>query len=682
MIYLMKNLTLGKRIALGFGALIALCALLGGLAVATMKSVQADARKLATEYVPESQAAGALESAMFRAQLAIRSYGLTAETNYLESARQALEQVHKELQATQKLAEEHPDLVKLREHLKDLAPLLKSYEDAVTATEAANLDILVARARLDQAATDFTANLEKLISTQDVRMQNEIKQFTEAPKLHERLRKLVLLTDIRNSGSSARIAVFKAQAMRHREMIDQGIKSFETMDKTFDELFAMLQVQEDIAELKKVQEDAHNYRNAMSLIASSELNLETIAQKRVKVAEDLLAITDETQSVGLKRTVQAATASNQKLASSSWTLIVGLMVALGVGVGTAFFINRGIRKVLQHVASSLDDGSSQVAAAAGQVSAASQSLAEGASEQAASLEETSSSLEEMASMTKRNSENSNKANDLAKQAREAAEKGANDMNHMIAAMEAIKVSSDDIAKIIKTIDEIAFQTNILALNAAVEAARAGEAGMGFAVVADEVRNLAQRSAQAAKETSAKIEGAIAKTGQGVEISGKVAQALNEIVTRARQVDELAAEVAGASREQSQGIEQVNLAVSQMDKVTQGTAASAEESASAAEELNAQAEAMKASVIELLNLVDGKAHSTPQARLGLPRENGKTSAGKAHAPSPSRISLHAVNGQIKSKRPAAPSPIAAPEPATSLCAQRRSEIPMDGDFKDF
>jgi methyl-accepting chemotaxis protein len=175
---------------------------------------------------------------------------------------------------------------------------------------------------------------------------------------------------------------------------------------------------------------------------------------------------------------------------------------------------------------------------------------------------------------------------------------------MNTAMGAIKASSDDIAKIIKTIDEIAFQTNILALNAAVEAARAGEAGMGFAVVADEVRNLAQRSAVAAKETAVKIEGAISRSAQGVQISNKVAQTLNDIVTKARQVDELAAEVAGASREQTQGITQINVAVGQMDKVTQSNAASAEESAAAAQELNAQAVVMKKSVNDLLKLVGG------------------------------------------------------------------------------
>jgi hemerythrin-like metal-binding protein len=288
------------------------------------------------------------------------------------------------------------------------------------------------------------------------------------------------------------------------------------------------------------------------------------------------------------------------------------IISISLGMLFAFLIVRGISHVLKNVAGTLGDGSYQVASAASQVSAASQTLAEGSSEQASSLEETSASLEELASMTKRNAENARSANEIAKEARAAADKGAGDMQTMSAAMEAIKVSSDDIAKIIKTIDEIAFQTNILALNAAVEAARAGEAGMGFAVVADEVRNLAQRCAQAAKETAGKIEGAITKTGQGVEISGKVAAALNDIVAKVRQVDDLVSEVASASREQTDGITQINTAVSQMDKVTQGNAASAEESAAAAQELSGQSEVMKQSVAELLQLVGShsEAAATP------------------------------------------------------------------------
>ncbi len=355
-------------------------------------------------------------------------------------------------------------------------------------------------------------------------------------------------------------------------------------------------------------------------------------------------------------------------ADRAMSFILGISILVEVlGIVIAAIITGGLNKVLRRLAASLNDGSVQVSSAAGQVSSASQTLAEGASEQAASIEETSASLEEMSSMTKRNAENAQKANDLAKQARVAADKGTADMQTMNAAMEAIKSSSDDIAKIIKTIDEIAFQTNILALNAAVEAARAGEAGMGFAVVADEVRNLAQRSAQAAKETAAKIEGAISKTGQGVEISSKVAQTLNEIVAKARQVDELVAEVASASREQTQGITQINVAVGQMDKVTQSNAANAEESAAAAEELNAQAYAMKESVAELLNLVSGN-NQTASTKSTAPTSHNKT---PHPAPQPDKRTVPVpANGHARSVT------------ASMSTGNGRSQIPLEGDFKDF
>jgi len=357
--------------------------------------------------------------------------------------------------------------------------------------------------------------------------------------------------------------------------------------------------------------------------------------------------------------------------------LLGLGLASLVAIGVAFILIRGTGKILHRVACALDDGSNQVAGAAAQVSTASQSLAEGSGEQAASLEETSSSLEEMASMTRHNSENAQKANDLAKEARDSAGKGAIDMQAMSIAMQAIKDSSDDIAKIIKTIDEIAFQTNILALNAAVEAARAGEAGMGFAVVADEVRNLAQRSAQAARETAAKIDGAIGKTAQGVDISAKVEQALNDIVVKVRQVDELVAQVASASREQTQGIAQINTAVGQMDKVTQSNAASAEESAAAAEELNAQAETMKRSVNELLKLVGSNTHSEP---AGSP-------AGAHVGPSPARqpakrLTTGHGNGHSRSAKPMPP--LRKPASAVSSPASRRrqNDLPLEGNFEDF
>ena len=284
-----------------------------------------------------------------------------------------------------------------------------------------------------------------------------------------------------------------------------------------------------------------------------------------------------------------------------WAIIT-MLIGGSVGLFLSFRLSIEITRPLKRVIGELNLCGGEINGTARQFRKTSELLAQSANDQAASIQETSASLEELSSVTKRNTENARKTNELAREARTAANRGSEDMKTMNEAMAAIKVSSDDIAKIIKTIDDIAFQTNILALNAAVEAARAGDAGMGFAVVADEVRSLAQRSANAAKETAVKIEGAISKTAQGVGISQKVAATLNDIVAKVRQVDELASEVASASQEQTQGITQINLAVGQMSKITQSNAATAEESAAAAQQLNAEAEMLKTAVAELFDLI--------------------------------------------------------------------------------
>jgi methyl-accepting chemotaxis protein len=243
------------------------------------------------------------------------------------------------------------------------------------------------------------------------------------------------------------------------------------------------------------------------------------------------------------------------------------------------------------------EATDQVSSASQQISSGSQSLAQGANEQASSLEEVSSSLEEMASMTKQNAENSNQAKNLAGEANKNADIGAESMAKMSDAINKIKDSSDQTAKIVKTIDEIAMQTNLLALNAAVEAARAGEAGRGFAVVAEEVRNLAQRSAQAAKNTADMISESVKNAEGGVKIAAEVTKSFESITVGVKKVNDLIAEIAAASGEQSQGIEQVNTAVAQMDKVTQQNAANSEESASAAEELSSQSEELAGMVAQ-------------------------------------------------------------------------------------
>ena len=268
----------------------------------------------------------------------------------------------------------------------------------------------------------------------------------------------------------------------------------------------------------------------------------------------------------------------------------------------AWMMIRSTTGPLNRVITGLAGASEQVSSFASQSAGASQALAEGASEQAASLEETASSLEEMANMNRQNSDNAEQAENLVRETITLAEQGGAAMGRMGDAISEIKNSSDQTAKIIKTIDEIAFQTNLLALNAAVEAARAGDAGRGFAVVAEEVRNLAQRSAEAAKDTNELIESSQDKAELGVKVAGEVENSLNDIQTSILKINELVRDVATASKQQSGGIDQLNLAVTQMDSTTQNNAANAEETSATSEELSAQAQELNSMVSELMVMV--------------------------------------------------------------------------------
>jgi methyl-accepting chemotaxis protein len=308
-------------------------------------------------------------------------------------------------------------------------------------------------------------------------------------------------------------------------------------------------------------------------------------------------------------------------------------------------IQAGIDKTnraLAGISDSLQEGADQTASSAGQLSSASRSLAASTSEQSASVTEASASLEEISAMIRATAENASKAKEFAGQARGAAEVGKQTMEEMKLAMKSIEVSSLDIAKIVKNIDEIAFQTNILALNAAVEAARAGEAGAGFAVVADEVRSLAQRSAAAAKETADKIEAAIANSQRGSRSCSNVGESLELIVERVAAADVLVAEIASAAREQSQGIQQVGVAMTQMDKVTQGNAASAEQSSSAAEELTNQAQLLQENVEQLQTLIASTSQSAGTAVSYRPARASRPAAQRAavRQSSPSRAAVEA------------------------------------------
>jgi len=251
-----------------------------------------------------------------------------------------------------------------------------------------------------------------------------------------------------------------------------------------------------------------------------------------------------------------------------------------------------IIQALNEVLGEINNAAEQVAAGSKQVSDSSQALSQGSTEQASSIEELTASMTQIADQTKKNAINANQANDLATTAKNNAVQGNEQMKEMLKSMHDINESSGNISKIIKVIDDIAFQTNILALNAAVEAARAGQHGKGFAVVAEEVRNLAARSANAAKETTSLIEGSVRKVEDGTKIANNTAGALNEIVDRVSKAANLVADIATASNEQATGISQVNVGINQVSQVTQSNSATAEESAAASEELSGQAELLK------------------------------------------------------------------------------------------
>ncbi len=404
----------------------------------------------------------------------------------------------------------------------------------------------------------------------------------------------------------------------------------------------------------------------------------------------------------IKARQQAQVDASLAHAQATYAAIRNLLSALAVaaalgGLLMGFFLAGSIGKGLTRVIDSLTAGSEQISSASGQVSQSSQQLAEGASEQASSLQETSASLERLAAMTKQNSDNARQADKMAGEARGEAEGSRTAMDRMGRAIGKIKESADQTARIIKTIDEIAFQTNLLALNAAVEAARAGDAGKGFAVVAEEVRNLARRSAEAAKSTASLIEDSQRNAVQGVSVSNEVGDILSRIVAKVQKLAQLIADVSAASDEQARGIDQIGSAMGQMDQVTQSNAASAEESASASEEMFAQSKELADMVRVLVGIVRGRGEegfqTSPQEDSGsrvaiAGAARGRHKQGAAVAASPTRILRPADAG--KKAAQAIPTGDWTPQPTPK--AKRNGHGPVAGsetilplseeDLKDF
>jgi len=611
-----NQFTVSRRVSVGFALLLTITALLGALSAWWMQAAATNARFLSGAIAPEADVAARLAQASAQTQLATRTYSLTGDPAQLELAHKHLAEVDRALERCRTLARAHPELTTLAEGIGKAERALAAYRSSFEATRTNLEELARLRGELDAEAAQFTSALDDYVGGQEQALAQEIAAAAAPGQLEERRRKISLGNEILDAGNTVRIANFKSQALHDPAIVEKVLPQFERMADRLAASRAITRVDKNLRQLDVVKAAAEAYHAGIGGIVRNYATAQELMARRTQAAVDFDTVVSTVLDRSIQRTTDEADAASGTLGRSSVLVLWGLASALVLGPLAGWVIVRSLNRTLRDTSTGLTQGALQIASASSQVSSTSQSLAQGASEQAASLEEISSSLEELASTTKHNAENAQAAKSAADAARDTAEHGAQEMERMQQAMAGIRQSSADISKIIKTIDEIAFQTNILALNAAVEAARAGEAGAGFAVVADEVRTLAQRCAVAARETSDKITDATQRSEQGATLSASVTQSLQEIVAKSRDVDRLVAEVASASREQSTGLEQVNTAVSQMDKVTQANAAAAEEAASAAEELNAQSLELRHAADSLAALV-GLAEHAAAAPSGAP-----------------------------------------------------------------
>lgn len=659
---------LAARIGLGFALLIIIAVVLGTVAVWNMNRVETQTSLLAGEYVPEVAVANNIERHSLMTMFAMRGYMLSGDEVYWEQGQIELAEVKKQLAEALALAEKSTSLQSLLNASRQMQRNVDQYSEMALQTKDIDTRTDAIREDLNRVGEEYARATNAYLKSQGDSMIVEITEDKELVHLIERFTKTVWANDLKDLGGNIRIAAWRAQTLRDPQIIQDIVPAFDLMEKTLDQIRAVTTQEHHLEQIGKIRVAGNQYKEALIALVETWAELDSTNEERGALVNTILKDAEAIAKDGMDECIKVSKGAVAALGVSSTIMVSGLIIAVIVGVLMAVFITRSITKPINLVIDSLRAGAQQVNAASGQVSESSQQMAEGASEQASSLEETSSSLEEMASMTRQNADSASQCNSLMGEAKKVVEGMAHAMDDMSAAIQQIKASADQTAKIIKTIDEIAFQTNLLALNAAVEAARAGEAGKGFAVVAEEVRNLAQRSAGAAKQTAALLEESQRNSEAGVAVAGRVNEALGKTVNNAGQVAQLVAEIMSASNEQAQGIDQINAAVSQMDKVTQSNAANAEESASASEELNAQAGQLSDLVNQLIQIVAG-IRASASARTSPGRVSRKPAAKpkKRHQPA-----IAAQDGTRKAL-PGREKRIVKPEEVVPL---------DDADLKDF
>ena len=635
----LKNAKLATKLYFGFGIVLALLIAIGFTGWNALQNASygfSNYRAMARD----SNLAGLLESDMLMVRMNVKDFIITGSDKDKQEYQHYIKSMHKYLEQAKKDIQNPERVKKINFVDKEVDTYDKAFAKVLSMRK--ERDQLVGT--LNTAGPEMERALTKIM--QSAASDNDMSAALESGLS---LRGLLL----------ARLYVIKFLENNEQAAVDRVNKELELLKKPLQRMDSELQSPERRKLLESVIAKKAVYENAFKNVVNLILERNEIITNTLDKIGPLVAKSTKEVKLSIKAEQDRLGPELQANNASAVTImiIVGFVATL-VGVLLAFFITRSISKPINLSIQGLSASSDQVASASSQVANAGQSLAQGTAEQAAAVEETSSSMEEMSSMTKRNAESAGQADGMMREASRIVEEANQAMGELSQAMSKINAASDETAKIIKTIDEIAFQTNLLALNAAVEAARAGEAGAGFAVVADEVRNLAMRAAEAAKNTGSLIEANINDIRVGSELVAKTDDTFKQVRESAAKVAELVSEIAHASKEQSEGLLQVNQALSDMDRVIQQNAANAEESAAASEELTAQAATVADYVLGLAAVVGGqnsKSESRHQRQKALPDYSSQKKAAQ--------------------EKPAAPLPKVNSNP--------QEMIPLDDDeFRDF